>query len=236
MGYNIAFDKMIDLSHTVYTDCPSWVTLPMMHTEYLKFVARDGVTVSVISRMHMHTGTHVDAPSHFIENGIPVGSIDIHKFMGNGVVIDLSYKKNNEGITAEDLRKFDEQIREGEVVMLYTGWSKKRGYNSEYMYEWPYPDESGSQYLAMKKVKAVGIDAMSMGGWSDSIPGRKVVAATDSAVTHRILLNAGITIIEELNNLDIVLEGRNIRNAYFIFMPVKFRDTEASPVRAVALL
>jgi kynurenine formamidase len=233
---NISFDKVIDLSHSIYTECPSWATLPTMHTEILKYTSRDGDTVSMISKMHMHTGTHVDSPKHFIENGAPIGAIDLRRFMGDGIVINFSYKKNSEEITDLDLKKYDDQIKENDVIMLYTGWSKKRGYNSEYMFEWPYLGKKGAQYLVDKKIKAVGIDSMSIGGWSDYVPGRKVVVTTDSSVTHKTLLKAGITIIEELNNLDEVLAINNVRRAYFMYMPIKIRDAEAAPVRAVAFV
>lgn len=84
--------------------------------------------------------------------------------MAYGVILDLSYKRHGEAITAEDLRRFDNRIQRNYAVMLYTGFSKTWG-TEEFLYNWPYLDRSGADYLVGKGIRVVGIEALSIAGW-----------------------------------------------------------------------
>ena len=216
---------------------PGWPTLPLLQYEPTAFAAREGYTMHVIRQMHTHTGTHIDAPLHFIEGGKAVDHVPIEKFAGEGVVLDLSYKRAGEEINELDLKAFDGEIRSGDVVLLHTGWDKKRGFTSEYLFEWPYLVESGAKYLVEKKVKAVGTDGLSIGGWDFEVPAHGPIAKKGSPFqTHRILLENDIIIIEEMRNLDKILEGRRTGKAYFIFAPIAIQGAEGGPCRAIALI
>lgn len=229
--------RVIDLSHTLYCNMPGWPTLPLLQYEPTAFVAREGYTMHMIRQMHTHAGTHIDAPLHFIEGGKAVDQIPIEKFVGEGVVLDLSHKKRGEEINELDLRKYDEEIRRGDVVLFYTGWDKKRSFTSEYLFEWPYLIESGAEYLVEKEVKAVGTDGLSIGGWDFQVPAHGPIAKRGSpSRTHRILLENEVIVIEEMRNLDKILDGQPTGRAYFIYAPVAFQGAEGGPCRAVALI
>jgi len=229
--------KIINLSHLMFNFMPAWPTSPNFIYELTRNVARDRVTMHVIRQMTTHTGTHIDTSLHFIVGGKTVDQLPIEAFTGEGVVVDLSHKNAGEEITEDDLSAFDQEIKAGDVLMLYTGWGSKLGYTPEYLFEWPYLAEESAKYLVSKMVKAIGIDGLSIGGWDRDLPGHGPIARKGSpAETHRILLGADIILIEALTNLDVVLEGRKSNRAYFIYAPVALKGAEGGPCRALALM
>ncbi|MEM1570096.1 MAG: cyclase family protein [Candidatus Bathyarchaeia archaeon] len=229
--------KIVDLSQVLYNCMPLWPTQPNLLYEMLSNVPRDGSTMHIIRQMTTHSGTHVDVPLHFIVDGKSVDQLPIDNFVGEGLTVDLSYKKPREAITIDDLKVYENEIKPGDVLMLYTGWDKKFGFNPEYLFEWPYVIEETAEYLVEKKIKALGVDTLSVGGWDGQLPGHGPVTAKGSpARTHRILLGAGIILIESLRNLDLVLDGRKHRRAYFIYAPVAFKYADGGPCRALAMI
>jgi len=162
------------------------------------------------SRLHVdsHTGTHVDAPFHLLQNGKKIDAVAADKFLGECIVIDLA-KIKNRGIEKKDLTKA--KIRKNDIVVLKT--SNK--YEETFDFNFVYLAESGAKFLASKKIKAVGINAL---GIERSQPEHG---------THKILFNRGITIIEGLE-LSKIKSGRY----FFIGLPLKIKN-DASPIRAI---
>ena len=232
----IKFRKVVDLTHLLYRDMVSWPTLPSLMYEHTALAARDLYTMTVITRMNTHIGTHIDVQSHFVPGGKSIEDYSIEDFMGEGVVLDLSWKKAGEEISVEDLKKYENDIREGEVVMLCTKWDKKSRYTNEYLFQWPHLGVDAAKYLVSKRIKAVGIDALSIGGWMDTVPGQGPVAKSSPVEVHRILLKADIIIVEELRGLDEILDGKKTARAFFVFAPLKLSDAEGSPCRAFAFV
>jgi arylformamidase len=229
--------KIVDLSLVMYSCMPAWPTHPNFLYEQTRNAARDGATMHLIHQMTTHTGTHVDTPLHFVPEGQSVDQLPVEAFMGEGVVVDLSYKKPKEEITVEDLETYDGDIQTGDVLMLHTGWDKRLGFNAEYLFEWPFLVEDTAQYVVHRGVKAVGVDTLSVGGWGSDVPGHGPTTRSESnAETHRVLLGAGILLVEALANLDQVLDGARARRAYFIYVPIAIQGAEGGPCRALALL
>ncbi|MFQ6075038.1 MAG: cyclase family protein [Candidatus Bathyarchaeia archaeon] len=229
--------KIIDLSHTMYHSMPAWPTSPNFLYEMTGHAARDRSTMHIIRQMTTHTGTHVDTPLHFVVGGKSVDQLPIEAFVGEGIVIDISHKKAGEEIRANDLKPYADQIRPDDVLMLYTGWGEKIGFNPEYLFEWPYLVEESAEFIVRKRVKAVGTDGLSMGGWEHEVPAHGPIAPRGSpAETHRILLREGIILVEALRNLDKVLEGQKTKRAFFVYAPISIRGAEGGPCRAMALM
>src|SRR5215471_21693220 len=164
------FNRVVDLSTSLYVGMPSWQTNPDLLFVPVKRSVRDIFTLNVVTQMHLHTGTHVDAPLHSLTGGKTIDNYSIENFVGSGVVLDLRTKKPSEEITAQDLRTFESSIRKQDVVMLCTDWHKRRGMNPDYLYRWPFLGESASKFLVEKRIKAVGTEGMSIAGWTDSVP------------------------------------------------------------------
>jgi arylformamidase len=228
-------EDIIDLSNPIDHDVPVWPTLPPVELIRTGWAARDGATMERVE-MATHTGTHVDSPRHFIPGGKTLDDYPLRKFVGRGVVLDLTPAAPGEPITVADLEQHEEQIREDDVVMLHNGWDEYYGRTPEYLFEWPYLTGESAQYLSELEPKAVGIDGMSVAGWGDEVPAHGPTTDVSAADSHVPLLENDVLPIEEVRNLGQVLEGRATRRAYFLYPPLNFQGTSGSSVRCFAFL
>jgi kynurenine formamidase len=209
-----------DLSNPVYQEMPYYPASFQPQIEQVSTIEEGGFNVHKIT-MAYHHGTHVDAPRHLSYEGTPVDELDLNRFMGEGVVLDLSFKEIGSGISAEDLEKFSGLMRSEDIVILYTGCSNHLGeswINSKYTYL----AKSGAEWLVRKKVKSVGIDFFSIDQYGDK---------TNPA--HNLLLGNGIPLIEEISSEAKHLLGKRI---YFICLPIKMKAGDGAPARAIAYL
>ena len=163
------------------------------------------------SRFHLdsHIGTHVDAPFHFLQNGKKIDAVSVDKFLGECIVIDLSDIKNR-GIEKRDLIKAE--IRKDDIVILRTSNEYKKTFDFNFVYL----TETGAKFLASKNIKGVGINALG------------IERSQSDHGTHNALLGKNIEIFEGLE-LSKINEGRY----FFIGLPLKVKDGDASPIRAV---
>lgn len=160
-----------------------------------------------------HTGTHVDAPAHFMEHGASLDDIDLHHFIGSCVVFDLAHV--SEKITKSDL--IDLSLEPNNIILFKTKNSLLNE-NAKAPSDFIYLDASAAKFLASKKLNAVGLDYL---GIERNQPNHE---------THKILLAANIMIIEGLR-LKNVEPGR-----YLLFcLPIKLCGLEAAPARAVLI-
>lgn len=226
--------KGIDLSTPIRQGMATWASGPRPNLERTAWAAADGVTGTEITRFSMHTGTHVDAPAHFIPGGKWIDDYPIEKYMGTGVALDLRGLDPAQPIDREVLEPFGDVVEDGDVVMCHTGWSNRRGLTQEYLFEFPYLTADAGMFFRDHGVSAVGVDTLSVGGFDETLPNQGPVAGTPSEVSHVKLLEADILPIEVVNNLERVLDGRDHRRAFYHFAPIRFEDVEASPVRATA--
>ncbi len=199
----------------------SWPISPAM-TEYkqnktvtfteTKSFDKDGVRDSTIC-MGTHTGTHVDAPTHFLKDGKSINEINIDRLLGHAIVLDLMMAID--AITQDDLARYE--MNEGDIVLLRTSNSAS-GSTDQFNSDFIYLDPSGARYLASKKVKAVGIDYLG------------IERGDPEHATHTTLMKADIVIIEGLR-LSHVPAG-----SYFIVcLPLALIGLEAAPARAVLM-
>jgi len=196
--------------------------------------------------MSVHCGSHIDSPLHFMEGGPIIGEVPIECCFGEAAVIDLTDKGELEPITAEDMEKRGRHVREGDIVLIKTGWIERNaGGNTEkmeglpaninYWKKGPYPTRSMAEWMVKKKVKAVGYDCPN-DECARYISTDYEGTRTGSNVTlkdypvHRIHLSHGILQIEYLCNLTAIKKDR----VKFFAVPLKIK-TEASPVRAFAI-
>jgi len=160
--------------------------------------------------LDLHTGTHMDAPLHMVRGGATTDSFRVENMVVPCRVLDLMDVED--GITAADLEKFD--IQKGEFILFKTRNSLTDSFDPNFVYL----KEDGARYLADIPILGVGTDAL---GIERSQPGHE---------THVTLLKKGILILEGLR-LKEVPAGRYT----LLAAPVKLRNLEASPVRALLL-
>lgn len=228
-------DSVIDLSNPLANDAPAWPTLPAFESKQTAWAARDGATMESVE-MPSHAGTHLDAPLHFIPEGKTVDDYPVTKFMGEGVVLDLTPVEPERTIQRETLEQFDESVRTGDVVMLHTGWDQYHGRTTKYLFEFPHLSGGAAEYLASKDLEAVGIDTLSVGGWGSEVPAHGPATDVGADESHLPLLENDVLPVEELRNLGTVLDGATTRRARFGYLPVNYQDTSGASVRAFAVV
>jgi len=214
-----AFEKAIDLSHHLRNGMPVYPGDPSPSFESFRSLEKDGVNLTKLV-MGSHTGTHIDAPRHFILGGIGIDQIPPAKLIGEAYVADFSDKPVGSGITDADLQAFEERIAPDEIVACYTGcsehWNEDR-IRSNYTYL----TAEAAEYLVSKKVRAVGIDFLSVERFKAAKP-----------IVHRTLLGNGIFIIESLSSALKQFVGTRI---LMICMPVKLKDGDGAPSRVIGV-
>lgn len=216
-------------------DMPSYPTLPPFKIEQLRTAEKNGSNVSMITSMHTHLGTHIDFPLHMTPESKSSDDYTLEDLSGEGVAVDLSYKGDGEEITEEDLAKYSDHIKSGDMIFLFTGWSKKRSATTIYLFKWPYLGESAANFLVNKGVRIVGVDTLSIGGWGGKIAVKGPLTKTPSRKIHKILFDVGILVVEEIANLDKVLMGNKVARAFFVIAPLAIKGVEASPCRVFTI-
>ncbi len=172
---------------------------------------KDSTTKSEIT-IGSHTGTHVDAKSHVFENETGADKIPLESLYGKCRVLDMTGCK--EKITQEDVEK--ENIKAGEIILLKTK-NSLRGLEKFYS-NYVYIDDPAAEYLAKKKIKTIGIDALSV----KQLGNKK-------SKTHPILIGS-MTVFEGLD-LSKVNPGKYI----FAGLPLKIKDCDGSPARVILI-
>jgi arylformamidase len=201
-------DVSIALSETTFV----WPGDPSFSTEALTNFENDDVRVSCL-RMCAHTGTHVDAPAHYLDDGAGMESWPIDATVGPCVVLDLS--GDGQRITADELARHD--IRPGERLLLRTANSSRHLYGKkEFTPDFTHLSPDGAAHLASRGVRCVGIDYLSVGGMEDG------------DLTHKALLAAGIWVIGGLD-LRAVKPGEY----RLVCLPLKVSGLEGAPARAI---
>ena len=218
----MTYTKIYDLGQPIYHNSPQWPTYQPVTLNLEQNIGADGVNVESV-RLMTHCGSHVDAPYHFVEEGKTIDQLPLETFVGPAVIVDVRGKQPASAITADDIKPFADQIAQGDIVLLNTGWHKKRGINKAYLHDWPYLGGDGAELLVSRGARGVVIDALSMGGWG---------SPEHSRPCHEVLLGAGLFIVEDINIPDEVMDGKK---RIFQAFPVLLRGCGGAWTRPVLL-
>ena len=185
-----------------------------MKFDFLKDMRKgDGFTLSVYS-MGAHSGTHIDAPMHFVLNGAPIDRVPLEPLIGPARVIDIP-----DGVQAIDAAELGRHDWKGASRVLFRTRSSLRGWmsSSTFHRDFAYVAPDAAQLLADAGVRLVGVDYISAEQFGAPAP-----------MTHRILLGKGIPIVEGL-----ALERVSAGDYDLIVLPIKVAGHEGAPARAV---
>jgi len=169
--------------------------------------------------LYSHIGTHVDAPAHILPGANTLDQLEVDRYLGGGCRLDLTSATRGT-IGVDEIKPYEKLIRAADFVLLHTGWSAlwhKDGYFEGY----PVLSREAARWISRFRLKGVGVDMISVD--------RK--GSTDFPV-HRIFLAQSILIIENLTSLQALPDT----GFYFSCLPLKFENSDGSPVRAVALV
>ena len=213
--------KIIDLTLTISNKIPTFPGSPQPNFIPWEKIKDDGYNLELLF-LSSHTGTHLDAPYHFLEKGSKIHEISLKKLVSNAVLIK-SRKKRNETITKTDIQKFEKKHGKMESfssVVFWTGWQRNLQ-KDNYFTKNPGLSVSAANYLASKKIGLVGIDSPSIDLGTDfKFP------------VHQIFAKKGMLIVENLANLEKIKSSK----FHLVVLPLKLKGATGSPVRAIAFV
>jgi len=215
-----ATPRVHDLTALLTTHMPTWPTSPLPVFEPVGLVPRDGYAVERISCL-THTGTHMDAPYHFVEDGLSVDRIPPEHLVGRAAVLDLRRDLEGPVVGPEVLQRHWPESLRPEIVLLETGWSHERAMTRRYLYEFPGISPEAAEWVAGRGLRGIGTDTLGIDPYSNS-----------KFEAHKVLLGKGIWILEALDHLDELEEGR----AYTLFAgPLKIAGASGAMARVFAI-
>ncbi|MBI3327657.1 MAG: cyclase family protein [Nitrospinae bacterium] len=204
---------ILDISLPISPGMPVWPGDPRPELKPVASLPRDGVQISRLI-LSTHTGTHLDAPRHFIEGGRTVDQLDLAALLGPCRVIEIT--SSVPSITSEVLRTFN--LASHSRVLLKTA-NSRQPVSQTFTPDFIALDPSAADYLCERRVQLVGIDGPSVDAWT----------ATDFPC-HRRLLGAEILILENL-----VLRHVKPGTYELIAVPLNLVGADGCPVRALLL-
>ena len=191
-------NKIIDLTQTMYLGMPDWNgTCGFRMSKVMDY--NEGACVHELN-IPSGIGTHIDAPSHFIQRGADVSDINVSSLICPGVVIDVRQKADqNYAVSVDDLTEFEEKcgaIPEKSLVIANTGWGHKwedavayRNQDAKGIMHFPRFSSEAAEFLLKRNIEGIAVDTLSPDGSDYRFP------------VHHVLLGAGKFIIENIINL-----------------------------------
>jgi kynurenine formamidase len=165
-----------------------------------------------------HTGTHVDAPAHFIPHGKTIDQYPLERFFVAGIVVPALGYNGDEPLGVDVFAGYLAMLPTCGAVLVRTDWDRYWG-SERYMCH-PYLSPEAAELLIENGISIIGIDALNV----DS-----TVQGTDHA--HAMLLGNDVLIVENLTRLDQLTPDKPY---HFSFLPLALAGLDGSPIRAVA--
>lgn len=204
-----------DITLTITPTLPVWPGDPPVRLTQPSHLERGDICTITRLDMGAHTGTHLDAPAHFIRGGATAESLSLDVLIGPALVVDARGRGH---VTANVLETL--AIPPGvQRLLLHTDNSAiwQRG-EMAFVEQFTAIAADGAQWLVDHGIRLVGIDYLSVGSFDDGIP------------THQILLDAGVIAVEGLN-LSAIEPG----DYQLICLPIKLGGSDGAPCRAVLI-
>jgi kynurenine formamidase len=212
--------KVVDLTHIISEDMPVYPGTEPPKLEPANTYEKDGFKETLMT-MYTHTGTHMDPPAHLFAGRTTLDAFPADQFVDKAVVVDCTDVPAGGHITMDHVNKVRDDADAAGFIIFNTGWGKYWG-SDEYFGDFPVIDNEVADYLKDSGKKGIGVDVISIDPISD-----------DYLTTHRRLLkDSEIVIIENLDD-----PGRLTGGLFtFIALPLKHKDGDGSPIRAIALV
>lgn len=216
---------IVDLSHTIRDGMQTFPAdwHPRVGIQALGRLSVEGRRSSRIT-LGTHTGTHLDAPSHFVRDGANVGEVPLDLLVGPCQSVDVSGVPPSSPISQGMLEEAFQGREAGPRVVLHFGWSGR--FNTESFYrDSPYLTVAAAEWLIANGVRVLGYDTPSPDNPLDDR-----YSSCDSPI-HKVLLGAQVWLLESLNALDLLPRDFNL-----IALPLPVAELDGAPVRCVAVV
>ena len=205
-------NNWIDISLTIQPGMPYWPDNPAVSVEPSQCLAHGDVCNVSKMTLGTHTGTHVDGINHFIKGGMGVDKMPLDAGIGRARVIEI---KDPKQITVAEIEPHD--IQQGERILFKTQNSDRALKSDSFIEDFVHISTEAANYLAEKKVRTVGVDYLSVGGYQGNV-----------IEVHHALLGSGIWAVEGLD-LSQVEPGEY----ELICLPIKLKDGDGGLARAI---
>ena len=219
----------IDLSHTLEKDIPAWPTHARFGRTIHESQALGDAATHYGLTLSEHTGTHMDAPLHFVPEGpahYGTDEIPLERLAGRAATIQATDLGAGDLLGVDHVKNWESEhgpIELGDRVLVRYGWDERwtTGLGGRrFLEDWPGLSGDAAEYLVEKGAALVGCDTLAV----DAAGSRENPA-------HHALLGNEVYVVENLKNLD-----RLPPFAFFMAFPLKIKGGSGSPVRAVALV
>jgi len=213
--------KIIDLSYTIDKNCMTcgtpWhekVKLAPLGT--LATVGRNTHSITLGS----HTGTHMDAPLHFLDKTAGIDQVDLDKICGSCQVVNMTHKGTGDIVSLQDVKPLAVTKR-----MLFRFDWFRHWQTTQFYKDFPFFSEDAARYLVDGGMRVLALDTPSPDTGA-------AIGKMDDSPVHKILLKSDVTIIEYLTNTDQL----DLTKSHTIFpLPLKLRDCDGAPSRVIVL-
>lgn len=199
--------KWLDVSVPIYAGMVHFPDNPPIEIDTITHVERGDLCTLSRLTLGSHTGTHIDAPIHFLPGGTGAEEVPLDNLIGPARVIEI---QDPDAVKADELRNHNLDVRER--LLFKTSNSERCWKTSQFVPDFVSIAEDAALYLASLNTLAVGIDYLSAGS-----PG-----------THRTLLSAGVVIVEGLN-----LTGVSQGHYELLCLPLKILGGDGAPARVL---
>ena len=204
--------EIMDVTVFMQPGMPQWAGEDVLATRALAALPEDGANVTLLT-MTTHTGTHVDAPRHFISDGKTLDQIPLDRWVGPCVVVDFSELTKN--ITADDLERAILPPNVTRLVLKTRNSDLWRTDPETFVEDFIALAPSGARWLVERQIRLVAIDYLSIGS-----------VGQEGVETHRILLSNDILIVDGLN-----LTGVPMGAYELLCFPLNLFGVDGAPAR-----
>ncbi|MDD6310898.1 MAG: cyclase family protein [Firmicutes bacterium] len=210
--------KVYDLTHEIQTGMMEFPGDPEIVIEEALVHDTDYCHVNRL-QLGSHSGTHIDSPYHFIEDGKRINDYPITKFTGRAVVMDISGRTPGAPVTSLDVQNIKHRVRPGDILIVKSGMNKE--YGSPAYLRHPYFPKDAAQAIVDLGISIVAVDFLNVDPtlWEDW-------------QAHPIFLSNDVLIVENLAGTE-QLTDRIEYDAYF--MPLRIADSDGAPIRAMVV-
>jgi arylformamidase len=222
--------EAIDLSHSLEEGMPVWPTLSRYFKTLWSSIHYGDEATAHQLLMNEHSGTHVDAPAHFLPPDHPhhrwVDEVPLEQWIGRACLLGCDALERRSAVSADHVLAWEARhgrIERGDIAVFEFGWWRKwalRPDDAAFLTDWPGLGLDCVALLLERGVKAVGVDTLSPDVFDDA-----------ASPVHKALLGDGVVIIENLANLD-----RVPPIFHLMALPLKVKGGSGAPCRAAALV
>jgi arylformamidase len=207
--------RIIDLTQTLKAGIRGFSTEPA------KSIEKDGWNALTL-HIYSHAGTHVDAQPHFDAGNLGIDQVPVDRFVADCWVIDLTGIQPKSLISLGHLGEVVEKIEHGDGLLLKTGWAQYITQPEIYRDGLPRLSEELVIWCINAGVKLIGVEPPSVADVNNM---------EELTYIHKLLLEAGITIVEGLVNLEQITQEKVL----FMALPLKIENGDGAPCRAIAI-